>query len=298
MFRLLLIFLLTGCVTVSNKQQEVVSAPVKRVTTVKPYQIPYPIPKITPRPFDVVEKDHLRMPACMTNAVNFWESVYTSTGSTTFIFNDKDHTIYKVEENVDWKSRHRVAKRLIWEAHKTHDVDYDDVKAQIGAGKTFRIGLERGYQYIPMIKKRLKAAGLPEELAFIPLIESSFNLKARSKVGALGAWQIMPRTMKLYVKAPKNRLYDINFATDVAIKILKHNYELLGSWPLAVNAYHSGPGRLMKAQEFLGTSDICTITQNFEGRGYKTASRNYYAQFLAAKNLYYRHLATNLVSVN
>jgi membrane-bound lytic murein transglycosylase D len=95
----------------------------------------------------------------------------------------------------------------------------------------------------------------------------------------------MPATLKVYSRAHRKKLGDLNFSTKIAILILKENYEQLGSWPLAINAYHSGLGRIKKAKEELNTSDICKITSEFKGRAYKFASRNYYAQFLAAKRI-------------
>jgi hypothetical protein len=304
------VLLLQSCVTTQNLQ------PIqsKSASQAKPATNPSSQSKaLPPKPLrkDILDpiaglpkKPHLEIdpfaqPACMNKAVEFWENVYNSRNATVYIFNDKTHEIYFIEEDISWRNRHRIAKHLINQVVRQYRLDRDDVKAQFGAGKTFAKGLEQGYKYIPIIQKKLKENNMPLDLAFIPLIESSFHFKARSKVGALGAWQIMPKTMKLYMKnTSRAKLYDLEFATNVAIKILKHNYELLGSWPLAVNAYHSGPGRLMQAKESLGTVDICKITQRFEGRGYKTASRNYYAQFLAARNLYEKSIQTKLVSHN
>jgi membrane-bound lytic murein transglycosylase D len=132
----------------------------------------------------------------------------------------------------------------------------------------------------------LEQAGLPKELALIPLIESGFQASALSKVGARGYWQIMPGTLRLYTKTSKKRLADLNFSTQIAILIFQDSYEALGTWPLAINAYHSGIGRLRRATQELGTQDICPIVHKYQGKGYKFASRNYYAQFLAAKRLY------------
>jgi hypothetical protein len=294
---LILLMFLSSC-TLAPKVEEPIKAPkpTAPVTPSKQFKVQMPYSKPVQKP--VIAENPLPYPHCMSNAVEFWESVYTSAGSSTFIYNDKTHVVYLVNDDTNWKQRKRIGKHLIHKVVKQHKVDASDVKAQIGASKTFRIGLQRALDLIPVIKNRLKEAGVPEDLAYIPLVESSFNLKAKSPVGALGAWQIMPRTHKLYKgkKANKKLLYDIEYATEVAIIILKHNYELLGSWPLAVNAYHSGPGRLMKAQSSLGTSDICEITSTYEGKGYKTASRSYYAQFLAARNLYQRFISEYLVN--
>lgn len=294
---LFLLMFLTGCVT-TQIQQPIKRQPIEKINPI-PVQKPKIVKKFDTKEFIKVDPnfDPLEEPKCFTQAVDFWELVYTSPGSKTIIFDSRFHEIHLINEDTPWRNRKAVAKRLINQVKAEVDND-SDIKAQIGAMRTFQHGLDNAYKYVPMIQKRLKEEGMPVDLALIPLVESSFNLKARSKVGALGAWQIMPRTFRLYGKGNVKKLYDIHFATEIAIKILKDNYNELGSWPLAINAYHSGQGRLMKAKNELNTTDMCKITQNFDGKGYKSASRNYYAQFLAAKRLYYKHIYQNLVSNN
>lgn len=287
---LIILLFLSGCVTTVNKQTE----PSKPELQTKKEPVKLKFLDLRTSAFIKINNnfDPLQEPACFKSAVDFWEKVYTSPGSDTIIFDSRHHIIYLINEDTPWKHRKAITSNLIRKV-KNNVVNDADIKSQIGAKKTFTTGLENAYKYVPYIQKRLKEENMPLDLALIPLIESSFNLKARSKVGALGAWQIMPKTLKLYAKGSKHKLYNIEFATEVAIKILKDNYNELGSWPLAINAYHSGQGRLLKAKRELGTTDICTIVKNFDGKGYKSASRQYYAQFLAARRLYYKYLYNN-----
>jgi len=276
---ILLVLVLWGCQVTApaEKIQEPVVASTPHVDKL------FKLPKVIEVPVKKVEV--LPEPACLESAVDFWQQVYTNPGTTAFAYNSKTHEIYEISE-ISWKKRKHEAKQLKRLVLKKEQISSDEVQVQFGAGKSFAQGLENSKKYLPMILHKLREAGMPEDLAFIPLVESSFNPRARSKVGALGMWQIMPGTLKLYTKANKKNLYNPEFATDIALKILKDNYEYLGSWSLAVKAYHSGLGRIFQAKTQLETEDVCKIIQDFDGRGYKTASRNYYLQFLAARRLY------------
>ena len=71
-------------------------------------------------------------------------------------------------------------------------------------------------------------------------------------------------------------------STLAAAQFLNINYAILGSWPLALTAYNHGAGGMRHAREKMGTDDIVTIVRNYQSRTFGFASRNYYAEFLAA----------------
>ncbi|MFQ5630174.1 MAG: LysM peptidoglycan-binding domain-containing protein, partial [bacterium] len=77
-------------------------------------------------------------------------------------------------------------------------------------------------------------------------------------------------------------------ATESAAKLLKKNYQLLGSWPLAITAYNHGPNGMKRAKRKYG-NDIGKIVQNYRSRSFGFASRNFYAEFLAAKHVVENH---------
>ena len=91
----------------------------------------------------------------------------------------------------------------------------------------------------------LKRHGVPEEIAALPHVESSFNPEAYSKVGAAGLWQFMPSTAKRFMRVDGivDERLDPYSATEAAANLMLYNYRLLGSWPLTVTAYNHGPGR-------------------------------------------------------
>jgi membrane-bound lytic murein transglycosylase D len=126
--------------------------------------------------------------------------------------------------------------------------------------------------------------GLPRELVALPHVESSFNTRAYSKVGAAGMWQFMRSTGRRFLRidnAIDERL-DPYRSTEAAARFLEQNYIVLGSWPLALTAYNHGPGGMRRAKEQLGTSDIVTIVRKYNSRSFGFASRNFYVAFLAA----------------
>jgi len=113
----------------------------------------------------------------------------------------------------------------------------------------FITAYQRSGKYRPYILQALKAAGLPEELSWLPLIESHFKVKALSRARALGLWQFIPSTgYKFGLK--RNQYIDerIDFikSTDAAIAYLKELHNIFGDWATVLAAYNCGEGRVLK----------------------------------------------------
>ena len=168
--------------------------------------------------------------------------------------------------------------------HNKFLVAADNVRVQQGIKERFKQGLERMTLYLPDIKKVFRLEGLPEELAYLPLVESSFNNQALSKTRAAGIWQFMPGTAKLYMRVNNDvdERYDPMVATRGAARYLKRSYGMFGSWPLSLMSYNHGQGGVRNAVATMGTSDFMTIIKHYDGRAFGFASRNFYAEFLAA----------------
>jgi membrane-bound lytic murein transglycosylase D len=126
--------------------------------------------------------------------------------------------------------------------------------------------------------------GLPTELTRLPLVESCFDIEAYSKVGAAGIWQFMPSTGRSYmaISGVVDERRDPLRATRGAALHLKRNYEVLGNWPLAITAYNHGRAGIARAVRETGTDDIGKIVTRYQGPLFGFASRNFYAEFLAA----------------
>jgi membrane-bound lytic murein transglycosylase D len=162
--------------------------------------------------------------------------------------------------------------------------DEKRVRAQRGIRGRFLTGLQRSRRYLPRMEKIFRAEGVPLEVARLPLIESSFNTNAYSKVGAAGMWQFMPSTGRLFltISPTVDERLDPFVSTRAAARFLRQNYERLRSWPLAITAYNHGPGGMARAVEEVGSRDIVEIIDRYDGKGFGFASRNFYAEFLAA----------------
>ena len=162
----------------------------------------------------------------------------------------------------------------------------DSLRFQGGMMERFNSGIQRSLQHIPVIHNILASQGLPGDLVHLPHVESSYVTFARSKVGAVGLWQIMPGTMRILMgqKYISKRM-DVGIATQAAAKLLAQNYAATQSWPLALTAYNHGLNGVLRAVRTTGSKDLCTIIERYESRSFRFASSNFYAQFLAARNL-------------
>jgi membrane-bound lytic murein transglycosylase D len=160
----------------------------------------------------------------------------------------------------------------------------DRIRFQLGQADRFHEGLIRSQLWELHIARTLQERGVPAEIAALPHVESSFNPAAYSRVGAAGLWQFMPGTARRFMRVDGlvDERLDPYRATEAAANLLLYNYNLLGSWPLAVTAYNHGPAGLRRAQEDLGTSDIAIIVKRYQGATFGFASRNFYVAFLAA----------------
>jgi membrane-bound lytic murein transglycosylase D len=160
----------------------------------------------------------------------------------------------------------------------------EDIRFQLGQANRFKAGLIRSGAWQQDIADALKDEGLPPELAALPLVESSYNPRAYSKVGAAGLWQFMPSTGRRFMRI--NRAVDDRMdpfmATEAAAQLLAYNHRILGTWPLALTAYNHGVAGMRRAVDTLGTTDIVTIVREYQSRTFGFASRNFYVSFLAA----------------
>lgn len=164
-----------------------------------------------------------------------------------------------------------------------------NVRFQLGQKDRFRGGLIRSGAYLDEIRSIFKQYGLPQDLAYLPHVESSFNYKAYSKFGAAGIWQFTWGTGKTYmtVDYTVDERRDPILSTHAAARFLKKNHDILGNWPMAVTAYNHGTSGMLRAKETHGDHE--TVLNCYNGRTFGFASRNFYSEFLAAREIAKNH---------
>jgi len=147
--------------------------------------------------------------------------------------------------------------------------------------KIFVNWIKRSAQYMGLVKGILRQEGVPEELAYLILVESGFNLQARSWAHAVGPWQFILGTARLFglkVDPWMDERCDPEKSTVAAARYLKHLYSLFDSWPLAIAAYNSGEGTITRALARQNTS-------NFWSLRLPRQTEEYVPQFMAALHI-------------
>ena len=157
------------------------------------------------------------------------------------------------------------------------------LRCQVGQKDRFRKGIIRSGAYLEEIRKTFRYHGLPEDLAYLPHVESSFNPDAYSKFGAAGAWQFTRATGRQYmtINYTIDERRDTLRSSQAAARLLKYNYEKLKSWPMAITAYNHGLSGVLRAQKKHGSYE--EVFKKYRSRIFKFASRNFYSEFLAAR---------------
>ncbi|HUP57750.1 MAG TPA: lytic transglycosylase domain-containing protein [Bdellovibrionota bacterium] len=166
------------------------------------------------------------------------------------------------------------------------------IRSQTGQRDNVMRGLVAAEPFLSKMEMIFREMEIPLELTRITLVESSFNLRAYSRVGAAGVWQFMPKSAREYMRIDNGldeRLSPLK-ATVAAGRLLKRNHKMLGNWTLAVIAYNHGHGGLPRlrgknADDFSRIAHLFSACRTSCGGKKRSplgfASKNYYAEFLA-----------------
>jgi membrane-bound lytic murein transglycosylase D len=262
---------------------------------------------------------HFPVPEVLRPNVAFWKHVFTTLDVHTGILHDSTdvriiyHTLSKLpkpskqsKRRIDRRRRYYKNVLLRLAQGKRHHLTRDErrvlalfkgkqtprvlraaahgIRFQRGLRQRFAKGLTRSGAFLPTIHHIFADAGLPKELAWLPHVESSFNNLAYSKSNAAGMWQFTRGTGRQFLRIDRavDERLDFERATVAAAKLLRANYQALGTWPLAITAYNHGVGGMKRAVKRLRTRNFGTIVTRYRGRSFGFASQNFYAEFLAA----------------
>jgi membrane-bound lytic murein transglycosylase D len=270
----------------------------------------------------ISSKDPFPMLSCIEDNVKFWGRVYTEIDVNEAFLHDKndlsrvyasvtlpqgkaqrsafmDNERLKYTKILDdlskkiklspkkWTKEERKISKL-FKKNELTSKNLQEAKAnlrfQTGIKSQFEAGVQRSINYLPSVYPIVKQSGLPIELALLPHVESSYNSKAGSKVGAMGLWQIMPGTMRMIEGAAAvSKRTDPTISTRAAMKILKSDYAKIQNWPLTLTAYNHGVNGMLRAIDETGSRDLCKVIDHYSSPSFQFASSNFYAQFLAAR---------------
>ena len=143
-----------------------------------------------------------------------------------------------------------------------------------------RMVVRRKDVFFPLFEKYLKKYGIPEDLKYLSIVESGLNPEARSRVGAVGLWQFMPSTGRMYGLNQDwyvDERMSPEKSTEAACRYLKQLYNMFDDWELALAAYNTGPGNVRKAIRRSGyQKDFWSIY-----RYLPRETRSYVPQFVA-----------------
>ena len=156
-----------------------------------------------------------------------------------------------------------------------------------GKEKNFFIAAyQRSGQYRPQIVEALKEAGLPEELSWLPLIESGFKVKALSSARALGMWQFIASTgYKFGLSRDRyiDERMDPEKSTEGAIAYLKELHSMFGDWTTCLAAYNCGEGRVLRVIKRQNVNYLDNFWDLYQLLPQETA--RYVPRFLAALHI-------------
>ncbi|HAU67496.1 MAG TPA: hypothetical protein DCW52_03775 [Gammaproteobacteria bacterium] len=280
-------------------------------------------------------------PQSLMPRVHFWVEVFSRWDTETAVFHDKEnpHRVYSTVSRRDGCRRSKAgdsldrertnlgksikglasalsAGRSLTDKQKRLHAKFkgesssqiraaaDRLRCQSGNSNRMLGALEQFKLYRPTILDALESQNLTPELQYLPFVESAFNPKALSHVGAAGLWQIMPstgRTLGLTVNETVDDRYDPTRATYGAARYFRNSVDRLSTTafenghtvvakelnPFVVTSYNYGVRGMQRAIQQVGL-DYERLLKEYKSPSFQTAVRNFYASFLAA-----RHVAQN-----
>ncbi len=174
-----------------------------------------------------------------------------------------------------------------------------NIRCQQGNRDRFVGALKRYGRYRNHVVQVLREHNLSEDIQYLPFVESAYNPKAYSRVGAAGLWQIMPRTARklgLQLNATIDERFDPEAATWGAARYLSRSTATLTALaekkngkitkgqinPFVITSYNYGVAGMSRAINKIGP-DYVQVLKKYRSRAFRTAVKNFYSSFLAAR---------------
>lgn len=222
----------------------------------------------------------------LESPVEFWKKIFTEYSISQLVFFDP-LDMSRIYDVLDVGEESRPAEYINSERERiaaAHGVDLERVRPQRGIKERTAAGLKRSGRYIAQMQQIFRDRGLPVELTYLPIVESSYDINARSSAGALGMWQFMRATGRHYMRVDRSidERRDPLESTRAAASFLKQSYETLGNWPLAITAYNYGPGGMARAVKEMESDNLVELIRDYRHPYWGFPPKNFYAEFLAA----------------
>ena len=222
----------------------------------------------------------------LESSVEFWKKIFTEYSRSQLVYFDP-LDMSRIYEVVDVGEDNRTDDYINGERQRiaaVNGVDIERIKAQRGIKERTAAGLKRSGRHIALMQQIFRDRGLPVELTYLPVVESSYDINAQSNVGALGMWQFMRATGRQYMRVDRSidERRDPIESTRAAALFLQQAYDTLGSWPLAITAYNFGPGGMTRAVAAIESDNLVELISQYNHPYWGFAPKNFYAEFLAA----------------
>jgi membrane-bound lytic murein transglycosylase D len=213
--------------------------------------------------------------------------------NTSFV-NDSINPFFSDSIIIDRLSKLPTIMELPFNEHVRKCIDFYTLQKR----KQVSYMLAMGQYYMPIFEDQLLANKLPDELKYLPIIESALNPTAYSRAGAGGLWQLMVSTGRIYgleINSLIDERMDPYKSSVAAVRYLKDLYRIYGDWNLVIAAYNCGPGNVNKAiRRSSGKRDYWQIYPYLPKE-----TRNYVPIFIAANYVmnYYKQHNLNIAPV-
>ncbi len=250
--------------------------------------------------------DPFPAPDALAPVVRFWTATFTQYGQRDVVIHDREQPglVYGVVRDVGPDDQGRVQDGIAAALERVQRAAHvcslalfaprassleslSRIRTHRGMRDVFAQALTAERLFRAPVRRALQGEQLPLDLAALPLIESSYHPGVVSAAGAVGLWQLTADVAERYVRVDGkvDERRDPARASVAAAGYLRDLYDQFGSWPLALTAYNHGPRGVQRARELVGSDDLPTILRRYDGPGFGFASRNFYAEFIAARDV-------------